>query len=69
MLFVQISIQIFLILTNFRNFMSKPIMVTIEDELINKIHLIQKKFENEYGETLNFSIVLNEILQKGFCEN
>ena len=49
--------------------MSKPIMVTIEDELINKIHLIQKKFENEYGETLNFSIVLNEILQKGFCEN
>lgn len=44
--------------------MSKQISVLIDDDLTQKIAKIQNNFKKEYGKSLSFSKVLNEILRK-----
>ena len=43
--------------------MSKQYSVMIEDGVAKKLHNIQTNFQKEYGESISFSEVLNEMLQ------
>ena len=49
--------------------MGRQIRVTIEDDMVKKLEQIQQNFKKEYGETLSFSNILNEILQYGLIKN
>lgn len=43
--------------------MTKQVSVKIEDDIAQHIQKVQKDFKIEYGESLSFSVVLNEIIR------
>jgi predicted CopG family antitoxin len=45
--------------------MGTQVTITLEDKVNEKLQKIQEDFTREYNESLSFSEVLNEILQKG----
>lgn len=43
--------------------MSKQVSVKIDDDVNKHIQKVQLEFKKEYGESLSFSVVLNEIIR------
>ncbi len=44
--------------------MRKQFLVAVEDDVARKIQALQSDFQKEYGESITFSEVLNEMILK-----